>query len=193
MAAADSTARERMVGAAAEMLGRGGLGAMTVRELAGHARAPLGSTYHYFPGGKSQVAAEAVRWVDARMTARLQDAAERGSAAALENLVQYWRESLVDSDFAQGCAVLAVAVHAGADDDDAAPRDAAVFAFSRWTSVLAASLRDAGASHGHAADAALLIVAAVEGAVAMCRAERSTAPLDAVGRRLHAMVAELRA
>jgi hypothetical protein len=38
---------------------------------------------------------------------------------------------------------------------------------------------------------ATLIVAAVEGAVAMCRAERATQPLDTVGEQLHNVVSAL--
>ena len=185
MVESDRDTRQRMVAGAADMLGRAGFSALTVRELARHAAAPLGSTYHYFPGGKSQLAAEAIRWVDARMTAQLQDAAAGGAVALVDRLLNLWREALVDSDFQCGCAVLAVAVQVG--EDDVAPRDAAVFAFSNWTSAVAGALRD------DAADTAMLVVAAVEGAVAMCRAERSTDPLDAVGRRLHAMLAAFRA
>ncbi|CAN7186644.1 TetR/AcrR family transcriptional regulator [Mycolicibacterium frederiksbergense] len=188
----DQDARNRMVTGAADMLGRRGLSAMTVRELARHAGAPLGSTYHYFPGGKAQLAAEAVRWADAHTTAELRSAAGAGPAAMLDALLRSWRESLVESDFQRGCAVLAVAVANSTDDDDAAPRDAAVFAFSNWTTLLVASLREAGVPHPEATDTATLIVAAVEGAVAMSRAERSTDPLAAVGRRLHAMLAALR-
>ncbi len=88
---------------------------------------------------------------------------------------------------------MAVAVQNSADDDDAAPVDAAVFAFSSWTTILVKALRDAGVAHAEAADTATLIVAAVEGAVAMSRAERSTDPLAAVGRRLHAVLAALEA
>ncbi|ANE78003.1 hypothetical protein A7U43_00485 [Mycobacterium adipatum] len=191
MVESDRDTRQRMVAGAADMLGRAGFSALTVRELARHAAAPLGSTYHYFPGGKSQLAAEAIRWVDARMTAQLQDAAAGGAVALVDRLLNLWREALVDSDFQCGCAVLAVAVQVG--EDDVAPRDAAVFAFSNWTSAVAGALRDDGARHADAADTAMLVVAAVEGAVAMCRAERSTDPLDAVGRRLHAMLAAFRA
>ena len=188
MIESEHDARSRMVSGAADMLGRRGLSAMTVRDLARHAGAPLGSTYHYFPGGKSQLAAEAVRWADAHTAAQLQRAAGAGPAAMLDALLQTWREVLLDSDFRRGCAVLAVAVQNSTDDDDAAPRDAAVFAFSNWTTILVRSLRDAGVAHPEAADTATLMVAAVEGAVAMGRAERSTDPLAAVGRRLHAML-----
>lgn len=193
MVGSDHDARNRMVTGAADMLGRRGLSAMTVRELARHAGAPLGSTYHYCPGGKAQLAAEAVRWADARTTTELHRAAGAGPGAMLDALLRSWRESLVESDFQRGCTVLAVAVQNSTDDDDAAARDAAVFAFSNWTTILVRSLRDAGVANPEAADTATLIVAAVEGAVAMSRAERSTDPLAAVGRRLHAMLAALRA
>jgi AcrR family transcriptional regulator len=186
----DHPARNRMVSGAADLLGRRGLAATTVRELASHTGAPLGSTYHYFPGGKTQLAAEAVRWADEQMAAEMTLASAAGPAAVLDVVLDRWRATLADSDFQRGCAVLAVAVHSSADD--AAPRDAAVFAFSNWTSILAGALRDGGAAPGLAADTATLIIAAVEGAVAMSRAERSLDPLDAVARRLHAVLAALR-
>ena len=56
--------RKQMVMGAADMIRRRGLNATSVRELAKHASAPLGSTYHYFPGGKYELATEAVRWAD---------------------------------------------------------------------------------------------------------------------------------
>lgn len=55
-------ARERIVAGAADMISRRGLNATSIRETAKHARAPLGSTYHYFPEGKQQLATEAVRY-----------------------------------------------------------------------------------------------------------------------------------
>lgn len=188
----DHDARSRMVSGAAEMLGRCGMSAMTVRELARHSGAPLGSTYHYFPGGKAQLAAEAVRWADTRTAAELQRVEAGGPAAMLDSLLETWRKALIDSNFERGCPVLAVAVQNSTDDDDAVPRDAAVFAFSNWTTILVGSLRAAGVAHPEATDTATLIVAAVEGAVAMSRAERSTDPLAAVGRRLHVLLAGLR-
>ena len=188
----DPDVRHRMVSGAADMVGRRGLSAMTVRELARHTGAPLGSTYHYFPGGKAQLAAEAVRWADAGTATELRSAEAGGPPAMLDSLLRSWQETLVGSDFQRGCPVLAVAVQNSADDDDAAPRDAAVFAFSNWTAILVASLRATGVGYLEATDTATVIVAAVEGAVAMSRAERSVDPLAAVGRQLHAMLAALR-
>lgn len=176
-------ARARMVAGAAEMIRRRGMNATSVRELAKHTGAPLGSTYHYFPGGKSQLAAEAVRWADDLTARRLTEATAAGPADGLEAFLAMWRETLAGSDFRDGCPVLAVAVEEMADGD-CAPRDAAVFAFGNWTTILAGALRNSGVPPHRATGTATLIVAAVEGAVAMCRAERSTQPLDTVGEQL---------
>jgi len=67
--------------------------------------------------------------------------------------------------------------------------DAAAAAFANWTSILAQSLREHGASAVDAHRTAVVIVAAVEGSVAMCRAQRGTQPLDDVAAPLHSLVA----
>lgn len=179
------SSRDRMVAGAADLLARRGLTAMSVRELARHADAPLGSTYHHFPGGKSQLATEAVRWADGQTAAVLSAAMTAGPRAGLRAVLGMWRTALLDSDYQRGCPVLAVAVHQDADD---AARDAAVFAFSNWTALLAAALHEHGMARPAAADLATLIVAAAEGAVAMCRAERSVQPLDVVAAQLEKLL-----
>jgi AcrR family transcriptional regulator len=179
--------RQRMVAGAADMLRRRGLNATSVRELAKHAHAPLGSTYHYFPGGKYELAAEAVRWADDLTARALAKELRGGPLAGLRAFLRMWRKIVIDSDFHAGCPVLAAAVE-DLPDEDGAPREAAASAFRNWTGILAQSLRDHGASDSDAHRIATLIVAAVEGTVAMCRAERSIEPLDSVSVELTALV-----
>lgn len=180
-------ARRRMVAGAADMIRRRGVNATSVRELAKHAGAPLGSTYHYFPGGKGQLAAEAVRWADDLTARTLTNAMAAGPTDGLDVFLGMWRKILLDSDFQAGCPVLAVAVEE-LPDGESAPRDAAVFAFGNWTSILAGALRTHGVAPAQAMGTATLIVASVEGAVAMCRAERATQPLDTVGQELRTVL-----
>ncbi|MGY1894239.1 TetR/AcrR family transcriptional regulator [Nocardia gipuzkoensis] len=179
-------ARERMVAGAADMIRRRGLNATSVRELAKHAQAPLGSTYHYFPGGKAQLAAEAVRFADALAARELAKGLSAGPVAGLRSFADMWRKVVLDSDFQAGCPVLAVAVEDSGDDDR--PQRAAAAAFENWTGLLARSLREHGAGDIDAEQTATLIVAAVEGTVAMCRAERSTRPLDHTVDRLEFLI-----
>jgi AcrR family transcriptional regulator len=179
--------RQRMVAAAADMIRRRGLNAMSVRDLAKHADAPLGSTYHYFPGGKRQLATEAVRWSDDVTSRVLARELQAGPLAGLRAFLKMWRKILVDSNFRAGCPVLAVSVE-DVTDDESAPREAAAAAFRSWTSILADSLRQHGASKRDAERTATTIVAAVEGTVAMCRAERTALPLDRVAGQLEQLV-----
>jgi AcrR family transcriptional regulator len=178
--------RQRLVAGAADMMRRRGLNATSVRELAKHAQAPLGSTYHYFPGGKYQLAAEAVQWADDLTARALIKALQAGPLAGLRAFLQMWRKILTDSDFGAGCPVLAASVE-DLPEDGTAPREAAAVAFGKWTAILTQSLRDHGATD--ADHVAVLIVAAVEGSVAMCRAQRSAAPLDHVAAQLESLVA----
>ena len=53
-------------------------------------------------------------------------------------------------------------------------------------------LRDVGIPRARAARLATLTVAAIEGAVVLCRAERTTQPLRDVGRELEAAIAAAR-
>ncbi|MGN2639324.1 TetR/AcrR family transcriptional regulator [Nocardia takedensis] len=180
-------ARELMVAGAADMLRRRGLNATTVRELAKYSGAPLGSTYHYFPGGKSQLAAEAVEFADAYITRMLRAELAAGPVAGLRSFVALWRTVVLDNDFRAGCPVLAVSVEEQPETDDA-PRRAAAAAFDRWIDLIAGSLREHGAHESDAHATATAIVAAIEGTVAMCRAQRSTAALDHTADALEVLV-----
>ena len=49
--------RDRIVDASAELFRRQGYNATGVKQIVTEAQAPFGSLYHFFPGGKEQLAA----------------------------------------------------------------------------------------------------------------------------------------
>ncbi|UXY31649.1 TetR/AcrR family transcriptional regulator [Streptomyces sp. HUAS TT20] len=180
--------RERIVAGAADMIGRRGLNATSIREMAKHAKAPLGSTYHYFPDGKQQLATEAVRYAGETVARSLRKELRAGPAAGLRAFLDLWRKIVVDTEFRAGCPVLAVSIEEPPADEVPAAVAAAAEIFDEWEGLLAASLREHGADSDQAAQLATLIVAAVEGTVAMCRARRSTQPLDHTAEQLRKLV-----
>ncbi|MET7730056.1 TetR/AcrR family transcriptional regulator [Streptomyces sp. NPDC005402] len=182
------SARERIVAGAADMISRRGLNATSIREMAKHARAPLGSTYHYFPEGKQQLATEAVRYTGELVARGLRKELRAGPVAGLRAFLALWRKIVVDSDFRAGCPVLAVSIEEPAAEETPAALTAAADVFTEWEGLLAASLREHGTEPERAAQLATLIVAAVEGTVAMCRAKRSTEPLDRTEVQLRALI-----
>lgn len=182
-------ARERIVAGAADMIRRRGLNATSIRETAKHAKAPLGSTYHYFPGGKQQLTTEAVRYAGEMIARNLRRELKAGPVAGLRALLALWRETVVGTDFRAGCTVLAVAIEEPPADEVPPVLAAAAEAFDQWEDLLAASLKEHGVEPDRAAQVATLVVAGVEGTVAMCRAKRSTEPLDRVARQLEEVLA----
>jgi AcrR family transcriptional regulator len=179
--------RHRMVVGAAKVISIGGVDAMSLRDLAGKAGVPFGSTYHHFPGGKAELVDEAVRYVGAQVTELIEEARTRGTSHVLQVFADRWRRVLEASDYSAGCAVAAAAV---ATD----PRHHAVAreVFADWHRALTSALRDAGVPPKRAGRLARTIVAATEGGVALARASGSAEPLDEVVDELAALVRSAR-
>jgi len=185
-----SDARQRVVVAAAKMLAQHGLNATSIREMAQRAEAPLGSTYHHFPGGKQQVVVEAVTFAGACVSADLERHLQAGPVAGLRGFLAMWRDTLIRSDFRIGCPVLAVAVEEPLDDVGAEARETAAQVFGDWERKLAASLEGQGRDPESASRLATLIVTSVEGAIVLCRAQRSIASFDKVAEQLELLVSD---
>lgn len=177
-------APQRVLDAAAQMLARVGLNATSIREVNKLADAPLGSTYHHFPGGKQEVLARATTAAGDRVEAVLADLLAQGGQQGLALFLARWRERLVATDYCAGCPILAAAVEDPVDAGESRPRAAAAAVFLRWRQLLSAAF----VADGHpAADAdalATLVIASVEGAVAMSRALQDIAPFDEVAAQL---------
>ncbi|WP_433325048.1 TetR/AcrR family transcriptional regulator [Spirillospora sp. CA-294931] len=178
--------RERMVRSAAYLFRERGYSGTGFRDVITHSGAPRGSIYHHFPGGKVQLAEEAVRYAGEFLNAGIQAAVEGGDAAsAVDAFVAWWRQVLVKSDFRAGCPVVAVTVESHEDAPQLAA--AAAAAFDRWQDTLVTGLANSGVPDARAARLATLIVSAVEGATILCRAHRDLRALDEVVAELKEM------
>ncbi|MBJ7003831.1 TetR/AcrR family transcriptional regulator [Streptomyces sp. CRPSP2-6A1] len=177
-----------MVLSAAALLREYGAGGTSVDKVLAHSGAPRGSVYHHFPGGRAQLIDEAVAHAG-DFVAGLIDAAARADdpVAAVDAFFALWREQLVGSDFRAGCPIVAVAVEANGEAPGPARSAAAVF--GRWQQALAALFVRHGLTEERGRRLGAFVIAAAEGAVVMCRAERSTAPLDAAAAEIHELLA----
>jgi AcrR family transcriptional regulator len=178
--------RERMVRSAAVLFRERGFSGTGFRDVISHSGAPRGSIYHHFPGGKAQLAEETVRYASEVVQSRIEAAAGDGDpVTALRAYLGSWRRLLERSEFRAGCPIVAVAIE---PHDSPEVSEAVAGAFSRWEDVFAGLLRNAGVGRARAARLATMTVAAVEGAIVLCRARRDTMPLDDVGRELEAAI-----
>lgn len=165
------------------MVGTRGAAATSLRELAREAGVPLGSTYHHFPAGKQELITEAVLAQGRYVDEIIDRARTEGAGAALAAMTDEWRRVLDRSGFRTGCAVLAVAT-----EDEPDLRATANRVFDSWRARLTGVLVEHGVATDRAPGLARTVVAAVEGAVALCRAERSLAPLEEVAIELGRLV-----
>jgi AcrR family transcriptional regulator len=177
------TARERMIQSAGTLLRERGLAGTSFREVLAHSGAPRGSIYHHFPEGKNQLVEEAVRAAGAAGGQMIAATAQSGDPiGTLRTFIRLWGQGLEASDYEAGCPL--VAVTTAASTDEPGLRAAAAEAFAAWHEALAAGLRDAGLPRARARRLATTIIASVEGAVILCRAEHDGQPLRDVGAEL---------
>ena len=178
--------RTRMIHGTALLVGARGAKSTSLRDLAREAGVPLGSTYHYFPDGKRQLVDEAVSTIGRRIDHLIERAHQHGPDAALDAFANGWRSVLESTDFHSGCPVLAVAL-----EEDPVLRATANRIFDRWQELLVEGFLAGGVPQSRAPRLARTVVAAIEGAVALCRAEHSFEPLEDVLAELRVMFAEV--
>ncbi|MDQ8043871.1 MAG: TetR/AcrR family transcriptional regulator [Solirubrobacteraceae bacterium] len=174
--------RTRMVRSAARLIRERGVHGVGMRQIAADADGPRGSLQRYFPGGKNQVLTEAVDYSVANFDAGVSAAmAAPDLAAAIEALVGAWREALRRTDYTSGCPMAALVVDASAND---VLREHAALRLGGWCDRVAEVYGRFGYDPAAARDEALLVVTAIEGAVLMGRAARTTEALDLTERML---------
>jgi TetR/AcrR family transcriptional repressor of lmrAB and yxaGH operons len=176
-----SPARARLVRSAATLLRERGIHGTGLREVVAHSGGPRGSLGRFFPDGKTQLVTEAI---DVALVDLFDDLERTLSEAetfpeAISVIVIPWRRLLVDYDFALGCP-LAATICDAADNDILRTHVSELLA--RWRAPVADTYTTFGAPHAEAQTHATVLMAALEGALMLARAQRNIEPLDTVER-----------
>lgn len=174
--------RERMVRSAAQLIRHKGVSGTGMREIVTEADAPRGSLQHYFPGGKEELVSDALLWmgdVAARRTKRcLSELESRTPSALLASIVDTWRRDLTNEEFSAGCPLVAAAADTAATSERL--RQVLGRAFDGWLEPLSESLVDLGVPIDRSDNLAIVIIAALEGAIILARIRRDLTPFDAL-------------
>ncbi len=175
--------RERLLNGARKLLAEKGYEGMELRDVAVVGRAPRGSIYHHFPGGKRQLAVEAAQLEGREIRAAIERSlAERGLGETLTMFGEMFRRRVKDRPERLGCPVAAAAL---ARPEDPALAAAATEAFRSWEAPIAAALGEEGIAAKDAANFAGLVVSTIEGALIRARAAGEEAPLESAVAGLH--------
>jgi TetR/AcrR family transcriptional repressor of lmrAB and yxaGH operons len=181
------SSREAFLRATAELLQRQGYSATAVTEIVARSGAPKGSLYFLFPGGKEELAVAAMTRSGERLRQAIVATLDSGEdlGESLGRLVDAMAAGLEGSSFQDGCPIATVTLEAASGSD--AVRDAADGVFATWLEALRARLLAAGLTAEEAERRALLVLAAIEGALILARARRDIGPLTAVRDELIAL------
>ena len=173
--------KERLLVASGELFRRQGYAGTGIKQILAGARAPFGSLYHHFPGGKEELGAEAVRrsgrlygLVVAEAMAVDGDAADR-VLAAFRGAARTMRES----GFADACPIATVALETSSASEPL--REACAEVFEEWFAGATTTFTRAGIEPGRARALAIEMLCALEGAFVFCRALRTTEALEVAG------------
>lgn len=177
--------RERVLHTAIELFRSQGYHGTGLNQVLAEGGAPKGSLYFHFPGGKEQLAVEAVTVGGSKLCAMIAAmlAAAPDPVSGLDAMIDAIAADLAGSDFRRGCPVATVAQDASSSDPI---RLACATAFASWRAAIEHFLLRHNVPN--AADLATTLLAAIEGAQILARNQKDTAPLYAVARQLRGLL-----
>lgn len=172
------TTRDRLVGATADLFRVGGYHATSVKAIVERAKAPFGSMYHHFPGGKEELGAAAITTsglaygdlIDVFFGDDVTDLVE-----AINAFFAAAAWTLTETDYADACPIATVALEVASTNDDL--RQATKAVFDDWVTRASARFVQHGISADQAPHLARTTIMLLEGAFLLCRTGRTTEPM----------------
>src|SRR5688572_15559233 len=180
--------RDRLISATGELFRQQGYNGTSLKQVTVAAGAPTGSLFHFFPGGKEDLADAVVRTSGAaygELYVLIADAAA-DPASAITDFFDGAAAVLEETGYLDACPIGTVALEVASTNDRL--RRATADVFASWIELAAARLQAAGIAPDRATELATALVAAVEGGFMLSRAARSAEPMRTAGRLLREVV-----
>ncbi|WP_245234164.1 TetR/AcrR family transcriptional regulator [Mycobacterium sp. PS03-16] len=174
--------RTNMLISAAEVLQERGAAGVTIDEVLHRSGAPRGSVYYHFPDGRDQIVFEALQYAGQSITSVIDEAATKGGLHLVHRFVEFWENALTGSDYTAGCPVAGAAIGSGESEPQLTTVAGTIF--EHWRVALTRAFVIDGCEDAEAASLAITCIAALEGAVVLCRAARHLDPLHQVHTQL---------
>jgi AcrR family transcriptional regulator len=176
--------RERIVATAAQLYGRYGYTGVGLKQVAAESGAPIGSLYHFFPGGKDELAAEALR-----LSGHGYQILVEGVFAGAPDLISGIKaafaaaaEVVEASGYADACWIETVALEVASTNEPLRLVTAEIF--DQWIDACTALVEAGGVQGDAARQLGIAIITGLEGGFVLSRGLRSREPLLATGEML---------
>ena len=176
-----TTTRDQIIDTTSDLMESQGYHATGLNQIVAESGAPKGSLYHYFPGGKEEMAAEAIdrtgRQLEERIRANLPPGV--APAEALRDFAHTIAFHIEASGYRAGGPLTAVAMETATNSErlNRACRDA----FERVITAFTERLVSEGTPAESARGLSVFVTAAFEGGIILSRTYHSGDPLRQVG------------
>ncbi|MBL8152804.1 MAG: TetR/AcrR family transcriptional regulator [Anaerolineae bacterium] len=183
-----ATARDQIIETTCNLLEMQGYHATGLNQIVKESKSPKGSLYYYFPGGKEELAAEAVSHVGRIVLQRIQDnlAQVEDSAEAVRAFIRQIAINVERSGFRSGGPITTIAMETASTN--VGLREVCYHIYNEWQGAFASKLEQGGMDAARARRIATLIIAAIEGAVILCRTSQSRVPMEMVSEEIYELV-----
>ncbi|MFG1771652.1 TetR/AcrR family transcriptional regulator [Nocardia salmonicida] len=184
---ADLGTRERILEATAELYRRQGMSATGLKQISSTAKAPFGSIYHHFPGGKESISVEVIRREGVRygdfVGTQLADA---DPATAIPQLFENAGRLMESQDYSEACSIETIALEVASTNERL--RIEAAEVFQDWLTRLAQWFGQLDITEQQSRALAMSTLTALEGAFVLCRTLRSIEPIIVAGHGVQSAV-----
>lgn len=184
MEATPPDTRTRIREGAAALFRRNGYSATGLKRISAESGAPFGSIYHFFPGGKEQLAEDAIRTSGPEymhmMLAMLDSVPD--PLESLENAFLVAAENLAATDYADACPIATLALEVASTNE--ALRVATAEVFDEWVTASTEWFGRWIPDREVARSLAYSMIMILEGAFVLSRAARDPEPMQTAGRSM---------
>lgn len=169
--------RDQIIETTCELLETQGYHATGLNQIVKESGSPKGSLYHYFPGGKEELTAEAIETVGRSVLARLQMTLAEidDPAEAVRAFMQRVAHHIKASGYRAGGPITTVASETASTSDRL--RQTCQEVYGAWQNVVTAKLSAHGIAPDEARRLAMLTIASLEGGILLSRTAQSPQPL----------------
>ena len=181
--------RKRMIEGALHLIARRGVQGTSFAEVTQVTGTPRGSIYHHFPGGKSELVVAALAEDEMRLQNVIVELPTTSAADFTRGYITVWRDYVEENKFEAGSVPVAVAV---APEDEAQLNETRHL-YSNTLALLIAGYVRAGLSKEDATRISPLVMAALEGATTVAKAQHSLEAFDSALAELPQLTQSLQA
>jgi len=185
-----NTTRDRILEAGASLFRQRGFHGAGIKQIADAARAPMGSLYHFFAGGKDQLGEEVIR-ASGPFYIDLLDHVWDDTVDPAEGTRRFFygaAQTLRDTDYADACPIAVIALEVASTHEGL--RQATADVFATWIAAIETRFTAAGRSQEAAKRCATFVLAALEGAFILSRSMRDATIVETTGDMAAAAVRE---